>query len=115
LEKFNEHAFRVKFRAFFAVLGFLFAMGFVFVAVLSEEAQGSKFTGTILGFMTGTLVTLIFTYYFGSSESPGQTPTEQTPKVEPEPEPELTNYGARPVAGTGSTITHEMEDEENEI
>ena len=75
-KEFDAEKFRVIFRACFAVLGFLCAVVFLFVAVLSKDAQTSKYTGTILGFMTGTLVTLVFTYYFGSSDqSPPPPPT----------------------------------------
>ena len=73
-KEFNPEEFRVKFRAFFAVLGFLSAVLFLFVSVLSETASASKYTGTILGFMTGTLVTLVFTYYFGNSDRPDPKP-----------------------------------------
>ena len=75
-KEFNPEEFRVKFRACLAVLGFVAAVIFLFVAVLSKDAQTSKYTGTILGFLTGTLVTLVFTYYFGSSDqAPAPPPT----------------------------------------
>ena len=74
--KFDPEEFRVKFRAFFAVLGFLAAVAFLFTSVLNTEAQASKYTGTIIGFMTGTLVTLVFTFYFGSSDKPEYPPPE---------------------------------------
>ena len=80
---FNENAFRVKFRAFLAVIGFLSAIGFMFTAVLNPIAQKSEFTGIVLGFMTGTLLTLVFTYYFGNSES-AKPPEPIEPEIEPE-------------------------------
>lgn len=69
LNEFNAEKFRVIFKAIFAVLGFAAAIAFLFTAVLSEAAAQSKYTGTILGFMTGTLITLVFTYYFGNSDT----------------------------------------------
>ena len=66
--EFNPEEFRIKFKAFLAVLAFIAAMVFLLVAMINTAAQTSKYTGTIIGFVTGTLITLIFSYYFGSSE-----------------------------------------------
>ena len=66
--EFNPEEFRIKFKAFLAVLAFIVAMVFLLVAMINTAAQTSKYTGTIIGFVTGTLITLIFSYYFGSSE-----------------------------------------------
>lgn len=66
--EFNPEEFRIKFKAFLAVLAFVAAVVFLLVAMINTAAQTSKYTGTIIGFVTGTLITLIFSYYFGNSE-----------------------------------------------
>jgi len=68
MSTFNPEEFRVKFRAFFAVISFLAGMTFLIFAVFSKQAMMSKFTGPIVGFISGTMITLILTYYFGSSD-----------------------------------------------
>jgi len=66
--EFNPDEFRIKFKAFLAVLAFITAACFLMTAMINTAAQTSKYTGTIIGFVTGTLITLIFSYYFGNSE-----------------------------------------------
>lgn len=69
VKKFNAEEFRVKFRAFFALLCFVGGMAFLFCAVFSETAAKSEYAGTIVGFIAGTLLTLVLTFYFGSSDN----------------------------------------------
>lgn len=101
--EFNPEAFRIKFKAFLAVLAFLAAIMFLLVAMINPEAQTSKYTGTIIGFVTGTLITLIFSYYFGNSEPIKQEPTPQfLPELKPNfklPDPTVT-------MGAGSDTNH---------
>lgn len=87
--EFNPEEFRIKFKAFLAVMAFIAAVVFLLVAMINTAAQTSKYTGTIIGFVTGTLITLIFSYYFGNSEpiKPEQFPTHSggLPPLIPDP------------------------------
>lgn len=74
---FNPEEFKVKYRAFLSFVAFVAGMIFLFVVVLNDAAQTSKYGEYIIGWMTGTLMTLVFTFYFGSSDNGG--PTRENP------------------------------------
>jgi len=83
MSKFQSEEFRVKFRAFFAVLSFLVGMAFIMLACFSETVVKSEFTGPVIGFVSGNLLTLILTYYYGSSDDIShvpETPIKDTQK-----------------------------------
>ena len=91
---FNQDEFKVKFRAFFALFAFCAGMGFLFLVVLNQRASESRFTEYIVGFLTGSLLSLILAYYFGNSElAEKATPVKP---IEPEPELPLPNPVIRP-------------------
>ena len=79
--EFNPEEFRVKFRAFLSTLAFAASIVFLFVMVLNGTASSSKYGEYIIGWMTGTLITLIFTFYFGSSDGSNlKMPLPQDPE-----------------------------------
>ena len=99
---FNQDEFKVKFRAFFALIAFCAGMGFLYLVVLNKTASESRFTEYIVGFLTGSLLSLILAYYFGNSElAEKATPVKP---IEPKPELPLPN----PVIQPGSSVHYEM-------
>lgn len=82
VKEFNPERFRVIFRAVFALISFLVGMIFITFAVFSKTAAESEFTGPVIGFICGTLITLILTYYYGSAD--GSVP-ESKPPIVPKP------------------------------
>jgi hypothetical protein len=87
----------MKFRAGFAILAFVVAMIIIMIAMMSSTAQASEYTGTIIGFITGSLVTLILSFYFGSSEGSDQTPGAKPP-ISAEPGNNPVKTRSKPIA-----------------
>lgn len=75
-KQFSPEEFKMKFRAFIAVLAVLIGSLFMAFALFSETASKSEHTGTILGFLMGTMLTLVLTYYFGSSDTAPDEPKQ---------------------------------------
>lgn len=82
VKPFNSEEFRVKFRAVFALISFILGMVFICFAVFSKTAQTSEFTGTIIGFICGTMITLILTYYFGNADNQPPVPPVENPLID---------------------------------
>lgn len=99
-KEFNAEEFRVKFRAFFSVLAFLVGMAFLSISVFSKTAADSEFIGPIVGFISGTLLTLIMTYYFGSSDGQVNLPPQPLPDL-PDRQDQIKDIG------TGTIFTEE--------
>lgn len=59
-----------KFRAWLAWYLITLSFAYIFVVTLSETAQASKSSDTILGFLLGTGLSAVIAFYFGSNESP---------------------------------------------
>lgn len=75
-KQFSPDEFKMKFRAFMAVLAVLIGSFFMGIALFSKTASESEHTGTILGFLMGTMLTLVLTYYFGSSDTAPDEPKQ---------------------------------------
>lgn len=58
-----------KFRAWLAWYTVTLTFGYIFVVTLSETAQSSKSSDTILGFLLGTGLSAIVAFYFGSNDT----------------------------------------------
>ena len=81
--EFNPDKFRVIFRAVFALIAFIVGMIFITFAVFSKTAAESEFTGPVIGFILGTMITLILTYYFGSADGMTKKEEQFVPPSEP--------------------------------
>lgn len=60
--------FRMRFRALFAVLLSSGAGLFLYKACFTAEAELTKHTGIVVGFITGSILSAIVMFYFGTSE-----------------------------------------------
>lgn len=107
-KEFDPVAFRMKFRAVLAILAFLAAVAICCLAMFSEVAAKSEFTGPIIGFLLGTLVSTIITFYYGNAES---TNTENQFELPPSNYPTvvkpLSQPGEYPISpGPGMDVTY---------
>ena len=88
---FEPEQFRIKFRAFFAVVIFIAVFLFLFVAILNSTAQAAKYTEFLLGFLTASLLAVIINFYYGSGDgmapvnAPAEIATPPNPELKPEP------------------------------
>ena len=57
-----------KFRAWMAFYIITLSFGFIFLITLAPEAQTAKSNDTILGFLLGTGLAAIVSFYFGSND-----------------------------------------------
>lgn len=72
-KEFDTEQFRIKFRAFFAVIIFIAVFIFLFVSILSTSAQSAKYTEFLLGFLTASLLAVIINFYYGSGDGMATT------------------------------------------
>ena len=60
--------FRSRFRAWLAFWVVTLAIGYMYAATFIPVAAEAKHTGTILGFLTGTAVAMVLSFYYSGSE-----------------------------------------------
>ena len=75
--------FRMWFRAALAMLAVIGAGAFLWMVCFTKDAEMSKQTGIVVGFVIGTLLTTVFAYYFGSSEGNEKSKPEGGPDEKP--------------------------------
>jgi mannitol-specific phosphotransferase system IIBC component len=79
--KINFEIFRGKFRAFMAWWVVNLAFLYLFLASFAEYKK-TEYVGTIVGFLTGTAIAVILTFYFsGSQQVDEQTQLQQIDKL----------------------------------
>ena len=61
-----------KFRAFLAFYILTLSFGFIYLITLYPDAQAAKTNDTILGFLLGTGLAAVISFYFGSNDDPGK-------------------------------------------
>ncbi len=84
---FNPMEFKIKSRFFLAIICIVGAFAMMAFAMFNETAAASKYTGTIVGFLTGSVFMGILTYFFDGNQnqggedylSPELKPTHQEP------------------------------------
>lgn len=70
LNQLHGNNFRVLFRAFVAVGSLIFAFFYMWNVTFLEEGEKISENGqVVLGFLLSTLLSLLYNFYFGSSEN----------------------------------------------
>lgn len=64
----DPELFRVYFRALLSTVALIGAFVFLYGACFNDPGEMTEHTGTVVGFITGSVVTIIISYYFGTNE-----------------------------------------------
>lgn len=65
-----DDIFNKRFSAYFAAISVLLGFAYLFLVTFIPIPQANqRFADIILGFLMGTVISTILTYYFGSSKS----------------------------------------------